>query len=97
MAFLMASQDDNYSGNHQTRGEPPHAPRTLGDRGAKLLADAQRMAKTNFKQMPGRLLPEGGDNRDINIKLLQTQLDEMAHILVDDRLMKPPQMDGKTF
>ncbi|GFZ12789.1 hypothetical protein Acr_23g0011740 [Actinidia rufa] len=51
-------------------GSSPHIPRTPGDRGAKLLADAQRMAKATSKQTLGRLLPEGEDSRDITIKRL---------------------------
>ncbi|GFZ21894.1 hypothetical protein Acr_29g0010560 [Actinidia rufa] len=34
------------------RGEPPHVPRKPGDRGGKLLADAQRAAKATSKQRP---------------------------------------------
>ncbi|GFZ03447.1 hypothetical protein Acr_16g0000710 [Actinidia rufa] len=60
--FLMASQDDNYFDSRQTRGEPLHAPKTLGDRGAKLLTDAQRTAKATSKQRPGWLLPKGEDS-----------------------------------
>ena len=63
------------------------------DRRAKLLADAQRMAKATFKQRSGWLLPEGGDRRDITIKRLRAQLAEMVQILVDIRLMKPPQIE----
>ncbi|GFY97772.1 hypothetical protein Acr_12g0003130 [Actinidia rufa] len=48
----------------RTRGEPPHVPRTPGDRGGKLLADAQRAAKATSKQRPGRLPPGGRDDRD---------------------------------
>ena len=87
----MALQSNNRSGSQEARREPPHAPRTLGDRGAKLLVDVQRMAKATSRQKPDPLLPEGGDSQDITIKRLQTQLAEMAQILVDNRLMKPAQ------
>ncbi|GFY85180.1 hypothetical protein Acr_03g0019540 [Actinidia rufa] len=43
------------------------------------------------RQNPGRLLPGGGDNWDITIQHLQTQLAEMTHILIDNRLMKSAQ------
>ncbi|GFS40079.1 hypothetical protein Acr_00g0066590 [Actinidia rufa] len=66
---------------------------TPGDRGVKLLVDDQRTAKATSKQRPGRLLPEGEDGRDITIKRLQAQLTEMAQILVDNKLIKPPRMD----
>ena len=87
----MASQDDNYFDNCQIQGEPSHAPRTLGDKGVKLLADAQRTTKATSKQRPNPLLLEGENSRDITIKRLQAQLDEMTQILVDNRLMKPLQ------
>ncbi|GFS46047.1 ovate family protein 13 [Actinidia rufa] len=90
----MALQDDNYSISRQTRGEPPHVPRTHGNKGAKLLADAQRTTKTTSKQRSGQLLPEGDDIQDITIKRLQAQLAEMAQIMIDNRLMKSPQIDG---
>ncbi|GFY88833.1 hypothetical protein Acr_06g0007730 [Actinidia rufa] len=89
----MASQNDNRFGICQTREKAPHVPKTLGDRGAKLLADAQMMAKATSKQRPSRLLSEGEDDWDITIKRLQAQLAKMAHILVDNRLMKPPRID----
>ena len=73
----MASQDDDGSRSHETQGEPPHAPRTPWDRGSKLLADTQRMAKATSKQRLGQLLPEGKDCRDLTIKGLQTELAEM--------------------
>ena len=44
----MVSQDDNCFDNLQTREELPHVSRTLGDKWAKLLADAQRMAKARL-------------------------------------------------
>ncbi|GFZ08917.1 hypothetical protein Acr_20g0007250 [Actinidia rufa] len=49
--------------------------------------------KAALKQRPGRLLPEGEDSRDITIKRLQAQLDEMKQILVDNKLMKQPRID----
>ncbi|GFY87332.1 peptidase family M48 family protein [Actinidia rufa] len=42
-------------------------------------------------QNPGRLPPGGGDDRDITIQRLQTQLTGMTQILVDNKLMKPAQ------
>ena len=89
----MISEDENCSGSRRTRGEPPHVPRTPGDRGGKLLADAQRAAKATSKQRPGRLSPGEKDDRDITIGRLQTQLAQMAQILVDNRLMGPVQED----
>ena len=38
------------------------------------------------------MLPKGEDSRDITIKRLQTELAKMAQILVDNRLMKLPQI-----
>ena len=84
----MASQSSNRSYSRETHKEPPLALRTHGDKGAKLLVNAQRTAKATSRQKPGRLLPEGGDSGDITIKHLQIQLDEMAHILVVKRLIK---------
>ncbi|GFS30539.1 hypothetical protein Acr_00g0012510 [Actinidia rufa] len=78
----------------QTRGEPPHVPRTLGDRGGKLLVDAQRAAKATSKQRQGRLPPGGRDDQDVTIGRLQAQLTQMAQILVDNRLMGPDQADN---
>ena len=60
----------------------------LLEKGAKILVNTQRTAKATSKQRPSRLLPKGGDNRDITIKRLQTQIAKMAQILVDNRLMK---------
>ena len=37
------------------------------------------------------MLLQGGDSQDITIKRLQAQLAKMAYILIDNRLMKPPQ------
>ncbi|GFY95352.1 hypothetical protein Acr_10g0007370 [Actinidia rufa] len=54
----------------ETQREPPLAVRTLGDKGAKLLANAQRMAKATSGHKSGWLLPDGGDSRDITIKCL---------------------------
>ena len=45
----MASQGNNYSGNRQPYGEPPHAPKTPGNKGTKLLVDAQKTAKATSK------------------------------------------------
>ena len=90
----MASGDDGCSRSHSTRGEPPHVPRTLGDRGTKLLANAKRTASAASKQKPVRLLPKGEDCRDITIKRLQAQLATVTQIMKDNRLMKPPQIDG---
>ncbi|GFZ21762.1 hypothetical protein Acr_29g0009240 [Actinidia rufa] len=50
----MTSEGENCSGSRRTREEPPHVPRMPGDRGGKLLADAQRAAKTTSKQRLGR-------------------------------------------
>ncbi|GFZ08576.1 hypothetical protein Acr_20g0003840 [Actinidia rufa] len=90
----MTSEDENCSGSRQTRGEPPHVSRTLGDRGGKLLADAQRAAKATSKQRQGQLPPEGRDDRDVIIGRLQAQLMQMAQILVDNQLMQPDQTDN---
>ena len=94
----MASQSNNRSGSQEIHKKPFHAPKTLGDRRAKLLVDAQRAAKVAFRQKLGWLLPEKGVRRDITIKCLQTQLLEMAQILVDNKLMKPTQVveDGSS-
>ena len=89
----MTSEDENCSGSRHTRGEPPHVPRTPGDRGGKLLADAQRTAKATSKQRPGRLPPGGRDERDITIGRLQAQLTQMAQILIDNQLMEPAQAE----
>ncbi|XP_057510747.1 uncharacterized protein LOC130793111 [Actinidia eriantha] len=89
----MASEDENCSESWRTRGEPPHVPRTPGDRGGKLLDDAQRTAKATSKQRLGRLPPGGRDDRDVAIERLQTQLTQMAQILVENRLMGPDQAD----
>ena len=67
---MMALQDDNGSRSRETQGEPPHAPRTLQDRGAKLLSNAQMTTKAASKQRLGRLLPKGEDCRDLTIKRL---------------------------
>ena len=64
----MASQSDNCSGSHKTLDEPSHVPRTLGNRGAKLLSNAQSMAKATSKQRLCYLLLEGGDSREFTIK-----------------------------
>ncbi|GFZ12774.1 hypothetical protein Acr_23g0011590 [Actinidia rufa] len=63
-ASLMTSEGENCSGSRRTRGEPPHVPRTPRDRGGKLLADAQRVAKATSKQKPSRLSPGARDDRD---------------------------------
>ncbi|GFY94695.1 hypothetical protein Acr_10g0000800 [Actinidia rufa] len=65
-----------------------------GDRGGKLLDDAQRAAKATSKQKPSRLPQEGRDDRDITIGRLQAQLTQMAQILVDNQLMGPIQVDN---
>ena len=67
----MASQDDNCFDSRQIQGEPPHTPRTLGDRVTKLLANAQRMANATLKQRPSLLLPEGEDSWNVTIIRLQ--------------------------
>ncbi|GFZ16889.1 myosin heavy chain-like protein [Actinidia rufa] len=66
--------------------------RTLGGRGAKLLDDAQRTHRATSRQNSGRLPPEGGESQDITVERLQTQLAEMAQILIDNWLMKPTQV-----
>ncbi|GFZ11325.1 hypothetical protein Acr_22g0007230 [Actinidia rufa] len=63
-----------------------------GDKGAKLLADAQRTTNATSRQRPVRLFLEGGDSWDITIKHLQNQLAEMAQLLVDNKLTKPAQV-----
>ncbi|GFZ02352.1 hypothetical protein Acr_15g0009600 [Actinidia rufa] len=90
----MTSEGENCSGSRRTRGEPLHVPRTPGDRGGKLLADAQRTAKATSKQKPGRLSPSARDDRDVTIGRLQAQLTQMAQILVDNWLMGPDQADN---
>ncbi|GFZ20843.1 hypothetical protein Acr_29g0000050 [Actinidia rufa] len=101
-SFRKRHLQGHYSWHHKAitvsasvkpKGSPLMCPRTLGDRGAKVLADAQRTAKVTSKQRPSRLLFEGEDNRDVTIKCLQTQLAEMTQILVYNILMKLPQMD----
>ena len=59
----MASQSINHSDSQENQREAPHAPRTLGDRGAKLLVDAQKTGKATSRQKLGQLLLEGGDSR----------------------------------
>ena len=86
----MVSQDDNCSNSRETQGEPSHASRTPGDRGDKLLVDAQRMVKVALKQRLGRLLLEGEDCRYLIIKHLQAQMVEMTEIMVENWVMKPP-------
>ncbi|GFZ02162.1 hypothetical protein Acr_15g0007710 [Actinidia rufa] len=54
----MTFEDENCSGNRQTRGEPPYVPNTPGDRRGKLLADAQRAAKATSKQRQGGYPPK---------------------------------------
>ncbi|GFS34528.1 aldehyde dehydrogenase 6B2 [Actinidia rufa] len=44
--------------------DPPNAPRTPGDRGAKLLVDAQREAKDASRLMKPALATEGGPSAD---------------------------------
>ncbi|GFZ15618.1 hypothetical protein Acr_25g0000270 [Actinidia rufa] len=90
----MTFEGENCSSSRRTWGEPPHVTRTPGDRGGKLLVDAQRTAKATSKQKPGRLSPSGRDDRDVTIGRLQAQLTQMAHILVDNRLMGPVQVDN---
>ncbi|GFS37725.1 hypothetical protein Acr_00g0053660 [Actinidia rufa] len=90
----MTSEGENCSGSHRTRGEPPHVPRTPGDRGGKLLADTQRAEKATSKQKPGRLSPGARDDRDVMTGRLQAQLTQMAQILVDNRLMGPVQANS---
>ncbi|GFS33543.1 hypothetical protein Acr_00g0029120 [Actinidia rufa] len=90
----MALGDDGCSRSHSTRGEPPHVPQTPGDRGTKLLADAERTASAASKQKPVRLLPKGEDCLDITIKHLQAQLAAVTQIMIDNHLMKTPQIDG---
>ncbi|GFY88776.1 hypothetical protein Acr_06g0007160 [Actinidia rufa] len=90
----MTFEEENCFGSRQTRGEPPHVPRTPGDRGGKLLADAQRAAKATSKQRQGWLPSGGKDDWDITIGRLQTQLTQMAQILVHNRLMQPIQADN---
>ena len=70
----MASGDDGCSESQSTQEEPPHVPRTLGDRETKLLADAQRTTRAISKQKSGQLLPKGEDYREITIKYFQAQL-----------------------
>ena len=86
----MASHNNNCPGNRETQRLQPHAPITLGDRGAKLLVDVQRSALATSKPKTGRLLPEGEDNKDLTIKCLENQLAQLAQILVDNNLMRPP-------
>ncbi|GFS40182.1 hypothetical protein Acr_00g0066980 [Actinidia rufa] len=90
----MTSEGENYSSSRRTRGEPPHVPRTPGDREGKLLADAQRAAKATSKQKPGRLSLGVRDDRDVTIGRLQAQLTQMAQILVNNQLMGLVQADN---
>ncbi|GFZ09787.1 hypothetical protein Acr_21g0003860 [Actinidia rufa] len=48
----MASHSSNRSDSRETRMETPHAPKTPGRRGGKLLEDAQRDAKATSGQNP---------------------------------------------
>ncbi|GFY95487.1 hypothetical protein Acr_10g0008720 [Actinidia rufa] len=77
----MASEDEECSASRHTQGEPPHVARTPRDKGGKLLADAQRVAKATSKERPGRVPPKGRDDWDITIGQLQAQL-----ILIEDVL-----------
>ena len=74
----MTALSNNHFGSQKIHTESPHAPRTPGDKGAKLLVDAQRAIKATSRKKPGRLLPKEGDNWDITIKHLQNQLAKMT-------------------
>ncbi|GFS42836.1 pleckstrin homology (PH) domain-containing protein [Actinidia rufa] len=50
--------------------------------------------KATSKQRQGRLPPRGRDDRDITIGRLQAQLMQIAQFLVDNRLMRPVQVDN---
>ncbi|GFZ00954.1 hypothetical protein Acr_14g0005890 [Actinidia rufa] len=90
----MTSEGENSSGSRRTRGEPPHVPRTPGDRGANYWLTRRGRRKATSKQKPGRLSPGARDDRDVTIGRLQAQLMQMAQILVDNRLMGPDQADS---
>ena len=53
------------------------------------------MAKAASKHRSGWLLPEGEDCWDLTIKRLQVHLAEMTQIMVENRLMKSPLVDGE--
>ena len=69
-------------------GAPSHA-KNSGDRGNKLLADAQRAAKGLSGQMLVQLLPEGKEESwDATIRRLESQVVEMQQVLVANRVIK---------
>ncbi|GFY97667.1 RAB GTPase homolog B1C [Actinidia rufa] len=60
----MASQSSNCSDNLKTCKEPPHAPKTPRNRGAKQLIDAQRAAKATSRLMKPTQAAKGRSSED---------------------------------
>ncbi|GFZ11243.1 hypothetical protein Acr_22g0006410 [Actinidia rufa] len=61
---MMASHSNNCFNSQKTRRKPPHAPRTHGDRGVKLLADAQRMTKATSRLLKPTQVVEKGSFKE---------------------------------
>ncbi|GFS40642.1 hypothetical protein Acr_00g0069660 [Actinidia rufa] len=86
----MASKSNDDFGSHKTHREHLHVPKTLGDRGDKLLANAQRVGKTPSRQRPGQLPPSSEyDSWDITIRHMETQLTKLMQILLANNIIKP--------
>ena len=64
-------------------------PRTLGDRGNKLLADAKKASKNLSRQRLGQL-PSASkyDKREITIRRLEIQPTELTRILLADYMIE---------
>ncbi|GFY87547.1 hypothetical protein Acr_05g0011860 [Actinidia rufa] len=80
----MASRSNNSSrGKREAKGKYPLIPRTSGERGTRLLADAQREIVDPYGQRPSQSLPVGDkDCRDAAIKHMQAEMEELR--LEDD-------------
>ena len=76
---LMASRIMNGGrASRESQREYPLVPRTLGERRAKLLSDAQRAAKGSSGQRLGQFLPgDEEDNRNAAIRHIQIEMAEL--------------------
>ncbi|GFS40195.1 hypothetical protein Acr_00g0067060 [Actinidia rufa] len=77
-------------GSHEAQREHSLVPKTPGERGNKLLANAQRSAKAPSGQRPGRSLPKAEEySWDVAIRLMEAQMAELQQVLEANNLIMP--------
>ena len=74
-------------GSQETQGEYPLVLRMPGERGTKLLVDAQRVSVGPFGQRLGKSLPAGSEDcTNETIRRMQAEMKEMRQVIMANNI-----------